>query len=321
MFDGSERSGAELRYLCSALMAEQHGVVGREQLIAAGLSARSIDRRLESGHFKKLLPRVYAHVAAPASFDQTLIAACIWSTGHASHRSAASKWGMAGFDKCDVIEVSTSRPMKHHEMTVHRRAPLPACDLASVDGIPVTAAHRTLLDLGAVVRDAKVEIALDDALRRELTTLPQLRWHLGATGGRGVRGTAALRRILEARLEDRGVCHSPLETMARRLFRNSGLPGPLKQYDVVEAGTHLGRVDFAYPQARVAVEVLGWKWHSGRQGWERDLRRRTLLESFGWMVLEFTWNGVMHHRDYVVETIRRALDERSFLLERRISSL
>jgi Protein of unknown function (DUF559)/Transcriptional regulator, AbiEi antitoxin len=307
--------------MCSALMAEQYGVVGREQLIAAGLSPRAVDRRLESGQYKMLLPGIYAHVAAPASSDQSLLAACIWSTGHASHRSAAGKWRLAGFDAGGPIEVATSRPMKHSEITVHRRSPLPACDLTSIDGIPITSAHRTLLDLGAVVREAALEVALDDALRRGLTTLPQLRWHIGAAGGRGVRGTAALRRILEARAEDKGVCHSPLETIFRRLFRKSSLPTPEKQYNVIDGDRFLARVDFAYPGHRIAIEVSGWKWHAGKRRWERDLRRRTLLESFGWMVLEFTWDEVVHHPMQVIATIGRALEERSLLLGRRFSSL
>jgi Protein of unknown function (DUF559) len=181
-----------------------------------------------------------------------------------------------------------------------------------VDGVPVTATHRTLLDLGAVASEAAVEIALDDALRRGLTSLPQLRWHLGVAGGRGVRGTAVIRRILEARREDRGVCHSPLETIARRLFRRSSVPTPIKQYPVTESGQFLGRVDFAYPDYKIAIEVVGWDFHSGKRGWKRDLRRRTSLESRGWMVLEFTWDEVVNQPDFVIETIRRALTSRSF---------
>jgi very-short-patch-repair endonuclease len=108
------------------------------------------------------------------------------------------------------------------------------------------------------------------------------------------------------------MCHSPLETIARRLFRKSSLPTPVKQYPVTDSGTFLGRVDFAYHDYKIAIEVVGWEFHSGKRRWERDLTRRTLLESRGWMVLEFTWDEVMNRPDFVVETIRRALTSRSF---------
>jgi hypothetical protein len=145
-----------------------------------------------------------------------------------------------------------------------------------------------------------------------ISYLPQLRWHLGNAGGRGVGGTAVIRRILEARREDKGICHSPLETIARRLFRTSSLPTPVKQYSVTDSGTVVGRVDFACPDIKIAIEVVGWGFHSGRRRWEKDLRRRTALESRGWMVLEFTWDEVMNQPDVVIETIRRALTGRSF---------
>ncbi len=116
----------------------------------------------------------------------------------------------------------------------------------------------------------------------------------------------------QARSEDTGICHSPLKTIARRLFRNASLPDPVKQYPVTDRGILLGRVDFAYPDCKIAIEVVGWGFHSGRQRWERDVKRRTLLESRGWMVSEFTWDEVVNHPERVIETISRALAARSF---------
>jgi hypothetical protein len=294
------------------LAAMQHGVVGRTQLIASGMSWRAVDRRLQAEELKRLFPGVYAFRATPESYDQLLTAACLWSSGHASHRSAAAKHDLPGIGRSGILEISTSRTLSHRGLIVHKRSPLPACDLTRVNGVSVTATHRTLLDLGAVASERAVEIALDDALRRGLTSVPQLRWHLGNAGGRGVRGTAVIRRLLDARQEDRGTCHSPLETIARRLFRKSSLPTPVKQYSVTDSGTFLGRVDFAYPDYKIAIEVAGWEFHSGKRRWERDLRRRTSLESRGWMVLEFTWDEVVNQPDLVIETIGRALLSRSF---------
>jgi hypothetical protein len=67
-------------------------------------------------------------------------------------------------------------------LIVHRRPPLPECDLVAVNGLSITAPHWTLLDLGSVVVEAVVEMALDDALKRGLVTYAQLRWHLAKLG-------------------------------------------------------------------------------------------------------------------------------------------
>ena len=55
--------------------------------------------------------------------------------------------------------------------------------VTSIGSIRVTDPTRTLLDLGAVVPPWRVERALDDALRRGLTTLRRLRRRLRADGG------------------------------------------------------------------------------------------------------------------------------------------
>jgi hypothetical protein len=245
---------------------------------------------------------------------QKLIGACLWALGHASHRSAAHLLELPG-GSGKIMEVSTSRPVTHGGIIVHRRAPLPQCDLSEVDGVPVTAPHRTILDLGAVCSEGIVEAAVDEARRRGLITFAQLRWHLAAAGRRGVRGTAKLRRIMDARGEDKGPRESVLETLAGRLFRNSPLPMPVLQFPIYRAREFLGRCDFAYPDLKIAIEVLGWKWHYGKRQWEQDLRRRTHLVAEGWIVLEFTWDDVVKRPQYVIATIRDAIKQRSFLLQ------
>jgi len=44
--------------------------------------------------------------------------------------------------------------------------------------------------------------------------------------------------------------------------------------------------------ARLALEADGYRWHSGRQAWQRDLRRRNALTAAGWEVLHATWSDL-----------------------------
>ncbi|MEA2486709.1 MAG: hypothetical protein QOF16_363, partial [Actinomycetota bacterium] len=66
----------------------------------------------------------------------------------------------------------------------------------------------------------------------------------------------------------------------------------------------------AYPDHGIAIEVEGWRWHSGVSRWQADLERRNLLTNAGWMVLHFTWNDIQKRPKWVVEQIRMALSRR-----------
>ena len=167
---------------------------------------------------------------------------------------------------------------------------------------------RTLIDLGAVVGRETVELALDDALRRRLTSLKMLLGRLDDLGGKGRRGAGVLRSLLKERDPKDAASESVLESRLLGLLRRAGLPKPITQYEVRAKARLLGRVDFAYPDARVAIEADGYRYHSGRAAWQRDLRRRNTLTSRGWRVIHVTWSDVVGGGEEVVSEIRRALE-------------
>jgi very-short-patch-repair endonuclease len=79
------------------------------------------------------------------------------------------------------------------------------------------------------------------------------------------------------------------------------------QHEVREGGRVLARVDFAYPDLRIAIEVDGYRWHSGRARWERDLGRRNDLTALGWRVVHVTSSDLAHRPDRIVRMIAQAL--------------
>ena len=60
------------------LAARQWGVFGRQQVLEAGLSVQALDRRLQSGAWQRVHPRVYRMRGAPVSWQQRLMAAQLW---------------------------------------------------------------------------------------------------------------------------------------------------------------------------------------------------------------------------------------------------
>jgi very-short-patch-repair endonuclease len=190
---------------------------------------------------------------------------------------------------------------------LHRVSELPSVDVTVLDGIPVTTAARTLIDLAAVVDRDLLEEALDDALSRKLFSLRRLRWRMVAVGGSGRAGLPTLRSLVDARQGASAVPQSRFETRVLRLLKSAKLPVPVVQHEVRLPDGASRFLDFAYPDAWVAIEADSVRWHSGRAAWERDLERRNALTSMGWLVLHVTWQELTHRPQMVVNRVQAAL--------------
>lgn len=86
---------------------------------------------------------------------------------------------------------------------------------------------------------------------------------------------------------------SALEIELARHIQFAALPEPRREYHVKFPGMRQPyRLDFAWPDFKLAVEVQGGTWSGGRHtrgaGYEHDRRRQNRLQLAGWIVLEFT---------------------------------
>ncbi len=109
------------------------------------------------------------------------------------------------------------------------------------------------------------------------------------------------------RLATPDVLESELERSFLRLVRASGHPEPRAQHTVILGRHRTARIDFAFVEHKIAVELDGYGFHEGRSAWERDLERQSRLAALGWTVLRFTWNDVTNRPSFVLETIDRTL--------------
>jgi very-short-patch-repair endonuclease len=232
--------------------------------------------------------------------------------GYVSHTTAAALFELSGISP-GVVEISTNRRLRTFEgAAVHRVVTPPAMDTTRLGPFVVSAVPRTLIDLAATQSRERVEGALDDALRRRLTTFARVRWRLDALGARGLRGSALLRELLEERDPIVPRLESALEDRFLSLLRGAHLPIPVAQH-VIKDGRFVARVDFAYPEEKIVVEVDGYRYHSGKTRWERDLSRRNRLESLGWRVLNVTWRQIQRHPTDVISLMRRVLPSQGSL--------
>ena len=83
-----------------------------------------------------------------------------------------------------------------------------------------------------------------------------------------------------------------MESEARLAMVDGGLPMPKLQYEILDGNGELRRVDFAWPDAKVAVEYDGVDWHSGADAMRRDRRRQAALLDVGWVVICIVFEDV-----------------------------
>lgn len=244
------------------------------------------------------------------------MAACMHAGADAvcSHRAAAGLWRLDGF-KRGVIEVTTTADRRVGGVITHRcERPLPKHARTRLGCIPLTTATRTLFDLASASSPAQLGRALDSALRQRLTSLERLERCLQENTGRRQPGTRTLRHLLAERDPRAGLLESPLEDRLLKLMRRHNLPLPVCQYRIVSNGRTVARVDFAYPELKLAIEADGYIYHSEKADWDHDRDRDGELSELGWGVLRVTLDQMRDRPGRVAERIRRARAERANLL-------
>lgn len=286
----------------------QHGVVGRDQLRAAGVPRQAVAQRLRSPDWEGITTRVLRLVGMPVTDEQRAMAAVLDAGPGAvvSHSSAAAVWGLPGFDlrrvRVSRTRATTDRPTAL--AAVHHLRSLPDHHRTRRAGIPTTTLARTVVDLAATEHRARVELALHAAVRIGMrwSAVEEVVEELGARGRAGV---ATVRSLLPAN-RGRRPLGSGLEGKVLRILAGAGLPEPRRQVDL-GGDEWVGRVDFLYPDQRLVLEVDGAWCHEGALEVRRDKRRTAALAAAGYRVLPLAEDLVRNSPHEVVRLVRHAL--------------
>ena len=216
-----------------------------------------------------------------------------------SHRSAAALWGLArvGGGRIDVTALRGKRGRPGIALRQVRQ--LHAEDRGELDGIPVTAVPRTLLDLAADGH-SRIRKLGEEAERLRLLDMREVeRLLANKSGAPGIR---ALRGALDS-LDEAPPTRSALECCFLDICADGGLPAP--DVNVVVAGIE---VDALWAPASVVVELDGFRFHRTRAAFERDRERDAILLSAGYRVLRLTWRRLHRGRAEVIATLRSLLE-------------
>jgi predicted transcriptional regulator of viral defense system len=282
----------------AALAGVQHGVLARSQALAAGLSAKQIRLRLESGHLIALHRGVYAVGHVPHTPDARRMAAVLAGGPQAllAQRSASEAYRLTEPIEGPMHVVALNARARSG-IVFHRTRTLDARQRTIRDGIPITSVERTLVDLCHVVGPKQLKHPFDEADHRGLLDGHELERVSGLCRGRGA--TVRLRRLMASRLTAVADSRSVLERGFMRFCAERELPQPAA--NVPYAGFV---VDLLWPQYDLVVELDSWRHHKDREAFENDRRRDAAIQLAGCRTVRVTDRRLRREPDRLEFEIR-----------------
>lgn len=273
------------------LASQQHGLITRGQARGLGLTEAAIRYRIRAGRGSRVRTGVFVLRGVPPSWEQTALAAVLagGERSWASHGTAATLWGLRGFDE-DRLEITVplERRPRVEGVRVHRSGTIQEVELRTTSGVPVLSPARTIVDLSSRLDVAGLGRLVDEGLRRGVLSLSALdrvvRRLPGIAPGRSPKKIA---QVLADRVPGYGPSGSDLEQWVFDILVGAGLPAPVRQHKVV-VGSMTYYIDLAYPTKLVAIEVDGFEFHRERTTFDADRARQNDLVRAGWTILRFT---------------------------------
>ena len=286
----------------------QLGVFAGSQAVEAGFARRTVHARAHRGIWVPLIGDTYTQAGITASPKQSIVAAylAVGAPAAASHRSAAVWWELdVGPPVQPTITIPWTRGSTPDGVRVKRTRRWTRGDIVRSGPIHVTSPRRTLLDIAPVLDDPTLEVVIDAAHRRRLINVGPLTPYLDAAVASKVRGASRLRSIVRSRDPNRPI-ESPAETLLYSVLRRYHVPTPELQV-WVDTRNRRRRIDRAYPQQKVAIEVVGYEWHDGRLPFDDDKIRDSELADLGWDRRYITWTLLDENPAEAAWTIARAI--------------
>jgi hypothetical protein len=289
---------------------DQHGLITLEQLDHLGVTRKQRQWRVHIRRWELPYPGIYRIAGVPESWKTDLLAACLAGEAVASHRSAAALWDLPGARR-DRVEIITKRWERAQQagLVVHESLLLDDVDKVVVDGIPTTSIERTIFDLCSIPSDVVVDMAIDRALRRQLTSHPRLVATEARLATKGRRGATRFHRVMARRTDGESTPESPAERQLAHALVRRGLPEPAVPFEVRDPdGRLVARCDLAYPQWRIVIEYDSVQEHTGRSALLRDSARRNAITALGFTPVIATVDDLRNRGVRLASVIRQIRD-------------
>ncbi|GAA2540007.1 type IV toxin-antitoxin system AbiEi family antitoxin domain-containing protein [Pseudonocardia hydrocarbonoxydans] len=264
------------------LLVRQAGVLTTAQAVDAGISARTVRRRVQRQEWEVLHPGVYLAGGYRLTDEARVRAAWLWAGSSALVSGPAAAYWHRMLDRApDEIEVTVPR---HRHLRPQPGVVLRRRDLSPVDRVedrhlvltaePLTALETATGPLGG-------SVFLDRALQRHVRFAAL---HRAYCRNLDRHGSSRARQLITASADR---ADSAAERLLVTILRDAGIGGWV-------LGHPFGpwRIDLAFPARRVAVEVDGWAWHVDAERFRDDRRKGNAITRAGWSLLRYTWHAL-----------------------------
>jgi hypothetical protein len=278
-----------------ALLKEAGGFATTAQLLTV-MTRQQLDVQIKNGRLVRVWygvyttqePNLLGRLAALDIFMGRHAVACM-GTAAVLH----------GFDTENTTAVHVLDPGVRMRPTVglmvHQRN---GARLQRVQGRLATSPAWTAVEVARQLRRPRALATLDAALRSIHCTRNEIENAVAEQRGR--RGIVAVRDLLP--FAD-GRAESAMESEARLVMIDRGLPLPELQYTICGRDGELWRVDFAWPEVCLAAEYESIDWHAGRSEMLRDKARWAKIQELGWTIIPIVVDDVRREPDGLANRI------------------
>ncbi|WP_235038553.1 DUF559 domain-containing protein [Kibdelosporangium aridum] len=254
------------------------------------LGRYEVRAELNEGHLIHFAKEVLVERCRAADFLTRAAAAILLAgpdavlTGHTAAR-------LYGCDAADDAPIHVLLPYRcrlrsREGVVVHHSGSVPE-QVEALHGLPVLALEHSLAEMLCRARPAGAFACLEQALAMQADDSREsfrglvAECVLARADKRGYRRAATLLELAT------GLTESPAESWLMVRLVDAGIPEPVPQFVIVGVdGRERYRLDFAWPELRVALEYDGYAAHEGREG--QDLEREQDLVRRGWIVVRAT---------------------------------
>ena len=290
------------------LTSEQCGVVRRDQLHDLGVPPRTLARRIDEGLWIPRGRRVLVFAATPDTLlTESLISA------HAFHPesvltgfSALAVRGELGKDPWSVV-APESRPwvlLPTCRKTSARVLRVPVGPTQPLMGVRVASRDQIIADLLRLLSAGEAQtLAYRLAQRmRAATVVAIIEKALEGLGQ--APGAQQLKGMIRSLSNG---AQSEAEQEIISILMEAGFQGFIANYPTRIRG-RLYRIDVAFPEYQLAIEVDGFAFHSTSSQLQGSNARQNDLVSDGWTVQRYTWTDLMSTPDVVLRAIQNHLE-------------
>jgi len=283
------------REALEALFASNSGVATTRQILTV-LSPKALEVGVRKGKLVRVRRGVYTLMRPDVSAMLTALDVASGARVVACMQTAAE---MFGFDtepdgRIHILDPGI-RVRPSRDLMVHQRVGAP---LRIVRGRLTTAPAWTAVEIARTCRRPRALAVLDAALHTGWCTRVELAMATAEQKGR--RGIVHVRDLIP---HADGRAESPMESEARLVFIDHGLPLAELQYEIRDLHGQLWRVDFAWPESKVVAEYDSVEWPANPEGWKHDRMKAARLQECGWISVPMVVDDVRKRPHELVSRI------------------